>query len=50
MKQQVLEETFEKILKKEPELLHVEIDEEYPYLFLYPYFSAKEKEILTYKK
>lgn len=43
MKQQVLEETFVKILKKEPDLLHVEIDEESPYLFLYPYFLAKKK-------
>ena len=33
MKQQVLEETFEKILKKEPELLHVEIDEEYIHIY-----------------
>ena len=43
MKQQVLEETFVKILKKEPDLLHVEIDEESPYLFLHPYFLAKKK-------
>ena len=43
MKQQVLEETFEKILKKEPNLLHVEIDEESPYLFLYPYFLARKR-------
>ena len=43
MKQQVLEETFVKILKKELDLLHVEIDEESPYLFLYPYFLARKR-------
>ena len=31
MKQQVSEETFDKILKKDPDFLHVEIDEEYFY-------------------
>ena len=40
MSKQVLEKTFEKILTKDPGFLRVEIDEESPFLPLYPYLNG----------